>query len=297
MQELDEEFPRLTKLREARAARLARQCKTNNRSPAAVEKSPTSVVAAFNVNTTTFVQDKYDDVCRRVSHIDHDIEDLLTRGTYLAQQTVLDAEAHHKSAYGLYLMKEVETFECEEDTLNFENNVEKKEQQTNSKRAKTQQVVVVVGDEACCWDGTDKKLYSSSDVVKNLLPLFHQKDYCTIHLTELLFKRKTATLRQHFFFWKKMCVIRQYLRVRLKQSKQSNGGATTQAELDRMWLGVHHDVGNDSYHPEEICKRDGKFCMAKEYQNNRMKKCTFGRWMMKTCLWLTRREDVIESHD
>jgi len=94
-----------------------------------------------------------------------------------------------------------------------------------------------------------------------------------------------------------MCVIRQYLRVRLKQSKQSNG-ATTQGELDRMWLGVHHDVGNDSYHPEEICKRDGKFFMAKEYQNNRMKKCTFGRWMMNTCLWLARREDhVIASHD
>lgn len=270
MQELDDEFPRLTKLREARAARLARQCATNKRPPA-VERSPTSVAAAFDV-TTTFVQDKYDDVCRRVSHIDRDIEDLLTRGTYLAQQTVLDAEAHHKSAYGLHL-GEVDEFKC--DTLNFE-----KDDQTNSKRAiKTHQPRQpgLVGEMSL----------NISNPAKNLSPLFHrQKDYCTIRVTELLLKRKSETIRRHFFSWKSTCIFRRALRVRLRQSK----GPTSQDVLDSIWLGVHHDVGKESYHPEEIFKRDGKFRMAKVYQENRIKRLTFGRWMMGTCLWLERKD-------
>jgi hypothetical protein len=53
------------------------------------------------------VQDKYDKILQVNSLIDRDVQDLLTRGTYLAEQTLLDAENNHRTAYGLTFMNEV----------------------------------------------------------------------------------------------------------------------------------------------------------------------------------------------
>ena len=298
MDQIDIEFPRLRKLSEARAARLARQNvwierqhhnnkrphhheekTTDSGEPPSSPHSPTSTSVAkkqptpsptsisFDINDNA-VHSKYTALCCHVSQLDHEIQTLLTRGTYLAEQTLLDAEAEHHSTYGLTTTKTI-TLGGTVDTIDTASN-------NNSSTATATAAATAILPTTAAAES------AAATVILNMA-------YRSVQVTELQSKRAVQTLRRHLQHWQHSHRLRRSIRKHLteQQPLEQPKAFTSFFRLSKedyrvLWLTVHVRVGKGSFHPEEIFRREGKHRMAKEYREHRILRKCLGYWMVKT---------------
>jgi hypothetical protein len=283
MQHIDDEFPRLRKLKEARLARLQRQ-KTKQHhtsSPSSPpsspqllttkisiqNKSPTSI--SFDINNTSNETSKtFNTICLNVSQLDRSIQDLLTRGTYLAEQTILDAETHYRKAYGLNSLNNIQ--------LPIDNTLTTTS--TNLLRIEPIEPIESKQTETSTTTTTTK-----TTPIPSILDI----KYRSVLLTELQTKRNTKLLKNHLQHWKQSYHARLLLRKRLPkvENQTLTRNKMTEIELEHLWSNVHQTIGMNSFHPEEIFRKEGKHRMAKEYQKHRRLRKVFGRWMIQTALF------------
>jgi hypothetical protein len=320
---IDNEFPRLKKLREARAARILRQqqslvepqkrschdsMKTINflpeSSPRSSNKhsntnattttnttSPTSIAidVSRNAASSTLLRNKYNDVCLCVSQLDQDIQNLLERGSHLAEQTVLDAEATHYSTYGM-------TFTSMIDSIAKSINV------TGTNNSSIEKLKEKSGDigSSCDSNSIDDCAGSVGEIESSNIDTGVAKtkksvinvEYCSMREKELQTKLSVWTLRKYLGHWRKLNRLRRSIRKRFAQRQQLGQSMLqtllSEDSLNNLWLTIHETIGNGSFHPEQIFQRDGKHRMAKEYQNHRILRICFGRWVIRICFSLKR---------
>ena len=302
---IDEEFPRLRKLKEARAARMARQntpitvpgtlCSPSKHKTTADNlpyASPVSIAFDLNSNAALDTQqtpayhandlltEKYQDVCHQVSQLDLDIQKLLARGTHLAEQTVLDAEAHHHSTYGLSFTNTIESI-----VHGFVGGNVPSTATTNTTNATTN---IIASNTTNTSDTAHPA--NPSNTANTILNL----QYCSVRVTELQSKHRRRRLETHLRHWKTSyrlrCSIRQRVSNHFSSTPTSLAHAATH-DFNALWLKVHQNVGIGTFHPNEIFRRDGKHRMAKEYQQHRMARICFGRWMVRTCCFQDERTE------
>ena len=306
---IDEEFPRLRKLKEARAARMARQntpitvpgtlcspSKQHKTTTCNLDASPVSVAFDLNRNAALdtqhtpadhangLLQATYQDVCHQVSQLDLDIQKLLARGTHLAEQTVLDAEAHHHSTYGLTFTNTIESI-----VQGFVGG--------NLPVALCATPTAATNTISTTTNSTSSNTTTSNITAPNTTNTAHtvlNLQYCSVRVTELQSKHRLRRLGTHLRHWKTSYRLRCSIRKRLSNHVSSTPTSLAHAathDFTALWLTVHRNVGRGTFHPNEIFRRDGKHRMAKEYQQHRMARICFGRWMMRTCCFQDERTE------
>ena len=110
-------------------------------------------------------------------------------------------------------------------------------------------------------------------------------EYQSMRVTEMHALRAAKLLKRCLCYWSTSHRSRQRLRQRLGSTMLQQVTQMTVTDIEKMWSTVHQHVGINSFHPDQVFRREGKHRMAKEYQNHRRMRLVFGRWMMATCIW------------
>eukprot|EP00946_MAST-07B_sp_MAST-7B-sp1_P003803 g3803.t1 len=232
----------------------------------------------------SLVRAEFNDVCVRMAKIGREVNDLILRGCYLSQQTMMDAESNQRSAFRIAAEPLIEDAAATEGTVDAE------EPEEPSTSAPVSPIYRLSGDSDSrpkLFDpentlGLIAQGFSLSRLSEERLnggaaaaaPPAPRRDGASGHSRNFLehaSRRGLETVRRIFMAWRRRTWVRICITQRLKGTRALKGSAK----------GAHSRLGTKRpFDPAAVFARDGKHRMAREWRENRMKRVCIAKLMI-----------------